>query len=122
MNVGYKLYRQIRDFAPQDWTSGELVVALMIADAAGEQTRRAYIEAEDLAKLCRMTASGVRKNLEKLARKGFEFRVQQGRDKSGKPVYAVNGNGVEYQLPAIFADLQRGSAVAFGLVDKLADG
>lgn len=121
MSVGYKLYRQVRDFAPQDWTSGELVVALMIADSANEHTRLAYITAEDLRKLCRMTGSGIRKNLEKLAGKGFEFRVRQGKDKHGKTLYAVAGNGVEYQVPAIFGDLAKASAVAYGLVDKLAD-
>lgn len=122
MSVGYRLYRQVRDFAPQDWTSGELVVALMIADSANEQTRRAYITADDLNKLCRMSGRGVRKNLEKLAGKGFEFRVSQSKDSSGKPVYAVGGNGVEYQVPGIFAALQKASAVAYGLVDNLADG
>lgn len=120
--MGYRLYRQIRDFAPQDWTSGELVVALMIADSANEQTRRSYIAASDLEKLCRMGGRGVRKNLEKLAEKGFEFRVPYGKDSNGKPVYAVAGNGVEYQVPGIFGTLQKASAVAFGLVDNLADG
>ena len=120
--MGYKLWRQIRDHAPQDWTSGELVVALMIADSANEQTRRAYITADDLRTLCRMGDGGIRKNLQKLLEKGFEFRVPQGRDKTGKTIYAVSGNGVEYQVPAIFGDLQKGSAVAYGLVDKLADG
>lgn len=122
MSVGYKLYRQIRDYAPADWTSGELVVALMIADSANEQTRQAYITADDLNRLCRMSGRGVRKNLEKLAGKGFEFRVSQGKDGAGNIVYAVAGNGVEYQVPDIFAHLQKASAVAFGLVDNLADG
>ena len=121
MSVGYKLYRQIRDFAPQDWTSGELVVALMIADSANERTRLAYITPDDLAKQCRMGLRGVRKNLGKLADKGFEFRVKQAKDGSGNAVYAVAGNGVEYQVPDVFALLARGAAVAYGLVDKLAD-
>lgn len=118
MSVGYKLYRQIRDFAPQNWTSGELVVALMIADSANDGSRRSYIDAADLCKLARMTDNGVRKALQRLAEKGFEFRVSQGKDKHGRKVYAVSGKHVEYQVPDIFMLLERGAAVACGLVDN----
>jgi hypothetical protein len=120
--VGYKLYRQIRDYAPQDWTSGELVVALMIADAAGEDTLRAYIDSDELYRRCRMTDSGVRKNLQKLAEKGFEFRVVIAEDKHGNALYGIPGKRAEYQVPGIFTRLARGAAVAYGLVDKLAEG
>jgi hypothetical protein len=122
LNVGYKLYRQIRDLAPQDWTSGELVVAWIIADSANDGTRRSYLDSEDLSRVARMSPRGVRKNLEKLAERGFEFRVSQGKDKAGNDVYAVKGTTIEYQVPDIFMLLERGAAVAYGLVDNLADG
>ena len=114
------LYRQIRDYAPQNWTSGELVVALMIADSANEQSRRSYLEAPELARRCRMSERGVSKALEKLKERGFEFRVGKGKDRNGKEIYAVSGKHVEYQVPDIFMMLERGAAVAYGLVDKLA--
>lgn len=122
MRVGYKLYRQIRDYAPQNWTSGELVVALMIADSANDGTRRSYIDAPELNRRARMSARGVRKCLEKLAEKGFEFRVSKGKDSAGRELYAVPGTTIEYQVPDIFMRLERGAAVAYGLVDKLAQG
>jgi hypothetical protein len=118
--VGYELYRQIRDLAPQNWTSGELVVALMIADSAGEHTRRSYLDANELSRRARMSPRGVSKALEKLKEKGFEFRVSKGRDHTGKDIYAVSGKQVEYQVPDIFMQLEKGAAVAYGLVDKLA--
>lgn len=122
MNVGYKLYRQIRDHAPQNWTSGELVIAFIIADSANEDTRRSYLEADELCRRARMSDRGVRKALEKLAERGFEFRVSRGKGKDGKEVYAVSGKRIEYQVPDIFMMLERGAAVAYGLVDKLAAG
>jgi hypothetical protein len=120
--VGYRLYRQIRDFAPQDWTSGELVVAFIIADSANEESRRSYLENSDLCRRSRMTSGGVRKALQRLAERGFEFRVSKGRDKHGKEVYAISGKHVEYQVPDIFIMLEKGSAVAYRLVDNLAAG
>jgi hypothetical protein len=123
MSVGYKLYRQIRDFAPQDWTSGELVIAIMIADSANEETRRSYIDNADLCRRARMTDRGVRKALERLLERGFDFRVSRGKGKDGKEMYALSGKRTEYQVPDIFARLERGSVIAYGLVDKLtADG
>lgn len=122
MSVGYRLYRQIRDFAPQDWTSGELVVAFIIADSANDGTRRSYLDSTELRRRVRMTDRGVRKALERLAERGFEFRVSKGKDRHGKEMYAVSGNRAEYQVPDIFMRLERGAAVAYGLVDRLAAG
>lgn len=122
MSVGYRLYRQIRDFAPRDWTSGELVVAFIIADSANEESRRSYLDNPELCRRSRMTEGGVRKALQRLAERGFEFRVSKGKDKHGKEIYAASGKRVEYQVPDIFMLLERGAAVAYGLVDKLAEG
>jgi hypothetical protein len=116
--VGYRLYRQIRDLAPQNWTSGELVVAFIIADSANDGTRRSYLDNPELCRRARMSGNGVRKALQRLAERGFEFRVGQGKDKNGKELYAVSGKPVEYQVPDIFMLLERGAAVAYGLVDN----
>ena len=119
MNVGYRLYRQIRDLAPQNWTSGELVVAFIIADSANDGTRRSYLDNPELCRRARMSVDGVRKALQRLAERGFEFRVSKGKDKNGRKVYAVSGKNVEYQVPDVFMILERGAAVAYGLVDNL---
>jgi hypothetical protein len=119
LNVGYRLYRQIRDLAPQNWTSGELVVAFIIADSANDDTRRSYLDNPELCRRARMSGDGVRKALQRLAERGFEFRVSKGKDKHGKRVYAVSGKSVEYQVPDVFMILERGAAVAYGLVDNL---
>ena len=118
MGVGYKLYRLIKAHAPRDWTSGELVVALMIADDANDDTRLSYMTPQALAGDCRMSIRGVRDNLQKLAGKGFEFRAIKGRDRHGNAMYAVKGNDVQYQVPDIFGRLARAAQVAHGLVDN----
>ncbi len=102
MHVGYRLYREVVNFAPADLTSGELVVALIIADDAGEQTRRSWIKNEELCYRTRMKPSGVRDALGRLASRGLEFRVIHGYDKKGKPVYAARGHAVDYVVPDFF--------------------
>jgi hypothetical protein len=97
--VGFKVYREVRDFAPPGITSGELVVALIIADDAGEESRRSWIKSEELCYRTRMKPSTVRANLAKLAARGLEFRVIHGRDKNGNPVYAVKGKTPDYLVP-----------------------
>lgn len=117
--MGHTLYRQVRDLAPGDWTSGMRVVAWCIADAAGETTRRATkLTLPQLCKQAGMSERGVRKVLERLAESGFEFRVEHGKDKDGKPVYATPVQDVEYQVPAIFQHMINGAAVSLGLVDN----
>lgn len=101
--VGYKLYREVRDFAPHDWTSGEMLVALMIADDARDAERKSWIYPCELARRCRMGERNVRKALEKLAGRGYEFRVGHGRGKDGREVYAARDKPVEYVVPDILA-------------------
>lgn len=99
MSVGYKLTREIRDFAPPDLTSGELVVAWVIADDANDRTRRSWIPLPLLCARARLKPPGVRAALAKLARRGYEFRVIHGYGKDGRPVYAVKGHATDYVVP-----------------------
>lgn len=101
--MGYRLYREIRDFAPQDWTSGEMLVALMIADDARDDGRISWIAPCELARRCRMGDRAIRKTLEKLAGKGYEFRVGHGKGKDGREVYATKDHPIEYVVPDIVA-------------------
>ncbi len=109
--VGFPLYREIRDYAPHDWTSGELVVALMIADDANDHTRRSFIANSELCYRTRLKPSSVRAALEKLAGRGFEFRVSYGKGKDGREVYATKGHPSQYMVPDIFGLLSRGAEV-----------
>ncbi|HEV2375171.1 MAG TPA: hypothetical protein VGS19_23805 [Streptosporangiaceae bacterium] len=116
--VGFELYREVRDDAPPDWTSGERLVAWVIADDAREKTRRSLIAMPELARRCGMTPEGVRKALQKLAERGFDFRVSHGRGKDGRDVYAANGHPAEYLVPDIFGILVERAGMAPRPVDK----
>lgn len=120
--VGYKLYRQVRDLAPGDWTSGERLVAWVIADDANDGTRRSYIATDELARRCGMTEDGVRKCLGKLAKKGFEFRVSLGTGSDGREVYTVRGVPPQYAVPDIFQVMIRAAGMSYGLVDNSPEG
>lgn len=115
MSVGYKLYREIRDFAPDDLTSGELAVALMIADDANDRTRRSWIPLPLLCQRARLKPSSVRAALAKLAARGYEFRVVHGYGKDGRPVFAAKGHATDYVVPDM---LKGASAVAPKPVDN----
>lgn len=99
MSVGYKLTREIRDFAPPDLTSGELVVALMIADDANDRSRRSWIPLPLLCARARLKPSSVRAALSKLAARGYEFRVIHGHGKDGRPMFAVRGHATDFIVP-----------------------
>lgn len=97
--MGYLLYREIRDYAPADWTAGERLVALMIADDASDTTRASWIRNELLCHRTGLRPSGVKAALQKLAGRGYEMRVSHGKDALGRPMYAVRGHRTEYLVP-----------------------
>jgi hypothetical protein len=97
--VGYKLYREVRDFAPAKWTASMRLVALMIADAAKEESRIAIIARPLLRARTGLRENGLRDALYHLAKDGYEFRIPRGKDKRGQPVYAARGYETDYQVP-----------------------
>jgi hypothetical protein len=100
--MGYKLYREIRDNAPADWTHAERLVALMIADDANDQTRRSWIKLPELmARTGIRSQSGVRQALQKLAVHGYEFRVPIAKGRDGRPVFAAAGHSLDYLVPTM---------------------
>jgi hypothetical protein len=99
--VGYKLYREIIENAPYDWTTGERLVALAIADDARDTTRRSWIPLYELCARTGYTPRGVRNVLSRLGRRGFEFRVSHGLGKDGRDVYAARSHAVDYLVPAM---------------------
>ena len=98
--MGYRLYREIRDYAPLDWTPTERLVALMIADDAGEETRKSWIKLPELmARTGVRTESGIRQALQRLAKRGYEFRVPIAKGKDGRSVFAVKGHSLDFIVP-----------------------
>lgn len=105
--MGFQLYREVRDFAPADLSQAELTVALMIADDANENSRRSWIPLPLLCQRTRLSPTGLRGALQRLAARGLEFRVIHGYGKDGRPVFAAKGHTVDYEVP----DLLKGDAV-----------
>jgi len=112
--MGYPLYREIRDRAPAQWTAGERLVALMIADHADDNTRKAtrlplagYRRERDgrwvdgLTDRTGLGAAGVSKALQRLAARGFEFRIPISVGKDGRPVFAAKGHALDFTVPVI---------------------
>lgn len=100
--MGYKLYRQIRDSAPADWTHAERLVAWVIADDASDKTRRSWIKLpEIMARSGIRSESGVRQALQKLAARGYEFRVPITKGRDGRPVFAAKGHSLDYLVPPL---------------------
>jgi hypothetical protein len=99
--VGYKLYREVRDFAPASWTPAERAVAWVIADHAGEATRISLIELPLLCHRTGLSPRGIRAALQGLREHGYEFRRPFGNDRNGNPVYAARSHRPEYQVPCM---------------------
>lgn len=105
--MGYKLYREIRDLAPDDWTPAEFAVAQAIADNADEGTRQSFrLTMPELLRRVRgiNTMAGLRRVLQRLADRGFEFRVPIKTGKDGRPVYAHKGHAADFIVPPMPAE------------------
>src|SRR5215469_11308797 len=89
------------EHAPWDWTRGERLVALVIADIANDATRRTRrpVPRYVLTERTGYTASGIRRVLQRLAGRGFEFRVTHGLGKDGREVFSARGHATDYQVP-----------------------
>jgi hypothetical protein len=99
--MGYVLYREVLEHAPPDVTSGELVVWLVVADDASDKTRLSWIERDELLRRTRMGARGLAHAFGRLAERGYELRVERGKDRNGRPVYAYKGAQSNYRLPVL---------------------
>lgn len=98
--MGYLLYREVRDALPADCTPTERLVAWAIADDANDKTRRSWIKMPELMQRTGIkTESGVRKVLQRLAARGWEFRVPITTGKDGRAVFAARGHSLDYTVP-----------------------
>jgi hypothetical protein len=110
--MGHKLYRMIKRGAPASWDAGMRLVALAIADEAGDASRRTYgyrIEGyprphgkgwrDGICQDTGLKPAGVTGALARLAAAGYEMRVPIGKDKAARVVYAARGHHTDYQVP-----------------------
>lgn len=97
--MGYVLRRWLRDQLPPECSSGERLVALELADAANDETRRCWPSTEELAQWTGLAPKTVSEMLRRLALRGWEFRVELGKDKQGRPVFAYAGKKTVYLIP-----------------------
>jgi hypothetical protein len=98
--VAWQLSNEVLYHAPRDLTRGELAVLMVIAEGARVETRRYPTSREGLAALARLSESGLRNVLRRLRDRDLEVRVPNGRTGAdGRPLYAVPGTVVTYQLP-----------------------
>lgn len=97
--MGYPLYREVKRYAPDDLDTGELALLLILADEANDQTRECFPGMDELCTYMRMTADGIGRILQRLAKRGIELRAPVGKDKNGRVVYARKGVRTTYVIP-----------------------
>ena len=98
MLVGHEHYRHLTSRFPDDWTSGERLVALLIADLIPDRARQAWIAQTTLCDQSGMSPVGLRKVLAKLAERGYDFRVATEKGADGRAVFASRGRSVIFQM------------------------
>lgn len=99
--MGYKLRREIRDVLPAGvLTPSERLLVLEIADTCNDDTRTGWPGVEWLVSKCDIpTAKRVGEHFASIARKWFEIRVELGKDRHGKPFYAIPGKRMTFRMP-----------------------
>lgn len=118
MRVGHDLYRMLRAGMPDDWTPGERLVALIIADACNDRTHSGYIAIEQLCEETGYTPKALSDVLRRLSRHGYEMRVAHGNGKDGRPVFAARGHATEFRAPIIPPRTKARSGPALSPVDN----
>src|SRR5262249_45808109 len=99
--MGFDLYRMLRAGMPNEWTQGERLVALIIADACNDRTRLGYISNQQLCAETGYTQVGLRRVFQRLSEHGYEMRVSHGIGSDGRPVFAARGHATDYHVPTL---------------------
>ena len=100
--MGYKLRRELRDvlIVPGLLTPTERLVLLEIGESCNDDTRRGWPTLEWLVAACDLASTKKAGEIvTAIGRKWFDIRVQVGKDKNGRPVYAIKGQAVTYRIP-----------------------
>jgi hypothetical protein len=99
MRVCYQLRREIEDLFPADCTPAERLVALEIAEFGRQDTRISLITLEYLCLRTGLKAEGIKRALQRLDKRGLQFRRSFGNGRDGRPVYRKPGTENEYMVP-----------------------
>ena len=99
--MGFDLYRMLRAGMPPEWSQGERLVALIIADACSDRTGMGYIPNQQLCAETGYTPRSLSDVLLRLSKRGSEMRIPHGEGKDGRPVFAARGHGTEYVVPVL---------------------
>lgn len=99
--MGHDLYRMLLAGAPADWTTGERLIALVIADHCSDRTNAGYLSNTELCRETGLAPQTVRRLLASLAVRGYEFRVPIARGQDGRLVYSNRGRATDYRVPII---------------------
>ncbi|GAB7044895.1 hypothetical protein [Catenuloplanes indicus] len=99
--MGVKLMVEILDHAPAAWTQSERLLAVSIAEQVRDSVRRGAPTIDLLALRTGMNAESISKTLRRLSDKGYEFRVPQGKDRTGRVVFAYRGMRTEFVVPKL---------------------
>jgi len=99
--MGYDLYRMLRAGMPPEWTQGERLVALIIADSCNDRTGLGYISNQQLCTETGYTPVGLRRVFQRLSERGYEMRVSHGVGSDGRQVFAARGHATDYQVPVL---------------------
>ena len=86
---------------PPEWTQGERLVALIIADSCNDRTGAGFISNQQLREETGYTAVGLRRVFERLSERGYEMRVSHGVGSDGRQVFAARGHATDYQVPTL---------------------
>ena len=84
-----------------NWSAGERLLALVIADIAYDTTRRTRrpVPRYVLVERTGYTGDSIRRVLQRLAERGFEFRVSHGLGRDGREVFSARGHAIDYEVP-----------------------
>lgn len=97
--MAISLVVEVLDHAPREMTQAELVVLVVLAEQAREDTRECWPGMELICHRSRLQEDSVRKVFQRLAARGHEVRVAVGKSKSGQPIYAHHGARTLYRIP-----------------------
>lgn len=97
--MAISLVVEVLDHAPRDLTQAELVLLVVLAEQAREETRECWPGVELICHRSRLQEDSVRRVFQRLAARGLEVRVPVGKSKSGQPIYAHHGARTLYRIP-----------------------
>jgi hypothetical protein len=106
--MAISLVVEVLDHAPRELTQAELVVLVVLAEQAREDTRECWPGMELICHRSRLQEDSVRRVFQRLAARGLEVRVPVGKSKSGQPIYAHHGARTLYRIPCFALSTETG--------------